>query len=205
LTVRDDLLAKLGPDPLANGRQTHAIDLQGWNSVHPYLTEAIDRHRPGVVVEVGVWKGASACTMARRIRELGCDGAVIAVDTWRGSAEHWPPASDLYDRFLSNVVAERLRDYIVPLPLDSASAANLLAMHEIQADVIHIDGAHDYLSVITDLHRWWGVLATGGTMIVDDYASPMWTSVTRAVDEFRCVMRPDGFETFQTKCRFVRV
>ena len=44
--------------------------------------------RPRIVVEVGVFKGVSVMFMGRRIRELGLDCAIIAIDTWLGSAEH---------------------------------------------------------------------------------------------------------------------
>lgn len=82
-SVRRDLLDRLwyGRDPYLGFTSSMAPDLQGWNSDHTYLTEAIDRHHPGVVVEVGVWKGASVLTMARRMRDTGCDGVVLAVDT----------------------------------------------------------------------------------------------------------------------------
>ena len=88
--VRDEILHKIwrDVDPYANTPKLPP-DIQGWNSTHRYLTDAIDHRRPDIVIEVGVWKGASVLTMARRMRDIGCDGVVIAVDTWRGSAEHW--------------------------------------------------------------------------------------------------------------------
>lgn len=80
----------------------------------------MDTQRPGVVIEIGVWKGASSITMARRLQELGMDGAVIAVDTWLGAWDHWikPEWKEelclfngyphLFEKFQANVV---MRDW----------------------------------------------------------------------------------------------
>jgi hypothetical protein len=42
-------------------------------------------------VDVGVWKGQSAVTLARAMARHVPEGAVIAVDTFLGSPEHWNP------------------------------------------------------------------------------------------------------------------
>lgn len=211
--ARDDIIATLwhGVDPFADRVPTMPPDRQGWNSDHPFLADAIDRQRPDVVVEVGVWKGASVLTMARRMREIACDGVVIAVDTWLGSAEHWlsPGAipimagrSLLYDVFASNVLIDGLSGHVLPLSLDSASASEVLARLDIRPGVIHIDAAHDYQSVSIDLKRWWRLLKPGGTLIADDYDCPAWPTVTRAVDDFVARTPHDGFAAANKKCRF---
>jgi Methyltransferase domain len=204
-----------GQDPLA-GYPVQQHDLQGWNSDHAYLAQAIDRHRPDIVVEVGVWKGASVVTMARRMREIGCNGVVIAVDTWLTSSEHWldptsgPPVARmhgyplLYFTFLGNVVAEGLQDYVVPLPLDSINAFEVLWGRNIRPSVLHVDAAHDYASVSTDLEHWWKLLLPGGTLIADDYdpAGKVWPSVGRAVDDFKARTPHEDFTALPYKCRF---
>ena len=89
--VRDDLIRTLwrGEDPLANAPRL-ARDAVGWpSSQHRYLTEAVSELRPRLVVEVGVWKGVSCIVMAHRAKQLGLDCAVIAVDTWLGTAEQF--------------------------------------------------------------------------------------------------------------------
>jgi hypothetical protein len=204
-----------GVDPLA-GYATQMQDLQGWNSDHGYLADAIDRHRPDVVVEVGVWKGASVITMARRMREIGCHGVVIAVDTWLASADHWlDPALKqqvvhmhgypmLYFIFLGNVVADGLQDYVLPLPLDSVNACEVLRARKVSPTVLHIDAGHDYASVMADLRHWWELLAPGGTLIADDYDATrrIWPEVRRAVDDFLARTPHVGFAAQSYKCRF---
>ena len=219
-SVRRDLLDRLwyGRDPYLGFTSSMARDLQGWNSDHTYLTEAIDRHRPGVVVEVGVWKGASVLTMARRMRETGCDGVVLAVDTWLGSAEHWLDANlkdlipqmngfpQLYFAFMGNVVAEGLQDYVLPLPLDSANACEVLRSRDVRPVLLHVDAAHDYAAVTADLERWWPLLQPGGTLIADDYDATyrVWETVSRAVDDFKARTPHQDFAALPYKCRFTK-
>ena len=218
--VRQELITRLwhGNDPYADFTPMMPADEQGWNSDHPYLPEAIDRYRPGLVVEVGVWKGASVFTMARRMRAVGCDGVVLAVDTWLGSREHWLHPTHrlligrqhgfplLYFQFLSNVVHAGLQEYVLPLPLDSANAAEVVRELNLAPVVIHLDAGHDYASVTADLERWWPRLAPGGMLIADDYDATgvVWTSVGRAIDDFSARTPHEAFAAQPYKCRFVR-
>lgn len=189
-------------------------DLQGWGSTHAYLTSAHETLKPRMIVEVGAWKGASVVTMAAKQRALGLDGVTVAVDTWLGSWDHWLDERwfaelgrehgypSLYRKFMNNVVASGLRDYVVPLPLDSLNAAEIVKRAGLTADLIHVDGAHDYDSVIADLRAWWPVLRPGGLLIGDSYyPATHWPGVKQAFDEFfaRRVSRP--LENASGKCR----
>jgi glycosyltransferase involved in cell wall biosynthesis/predicted O-methyltransferase YrrM len=216
--LRDEIVRRIwkGDDPFASiDAESAALDLQGWNSQHAFLREAIT-NRPRVVVEVGVWKGASVIFMASLLREMAADGVVIAVDTYLGSWEHWLNLEwraaleldagypTLFRTFQRNVVAAGVADYVVPLPLDSANAASLLDRTRISADVIHIDAAHDYGSVLADLKAWWPRLLPGGVLIADDYDEDgkYWPSVKKAVDEFvRSYSDVIAFESHMLKAR----
>lgn len=206
-----------GADPFVGFANPLPPDLQGWNSDHRFLTEAIDHYRPAVAVEIGVWKGGSVITMARRMRDAGIDGVVIAVDTWLGSAEHWLDRtfqathrqhgySLLYHQFISNVVTYGLQDYVLPLPLDSASAASVLGATRIRPTVLHVDGAHDTQSVVQDLTRWWPLILPGGTLIADDYdpTGAVWPSVQCGVNYFLSGVVHAGFEAQPYKARILK-
>ena len=204
-----------GQDPFLNFPvRDYTLDTQGWNSDHPYLVEAMTAIRPLVVVEVGVWKGGSTITMARRLRALGLDGVVIAVDTWLGSAEHW--ANDdwfgqlhmahgyprLAYQATANVLMLGLEDFVVPLPLDSRSAMHVLRHFGIRPEVVHIDGGHDYDMVMADLRAWWGHLKPGGLLIGDDYGPDgAWQDVRRAFDDFFGPLGLTPLEHHADKCR----
>lgn len=215
--VREELLARIwrGHDPFLNypGR-LYRQDRQGWGSSHPYLAEAVETLRPSVAVEVGVWKGSSVISLAAAMKALDLDGVVIAVDTWLGAWDHWIndewfahlnfsngyPA--LYQTFAANIVGEGLQDYVLPLPLDSVNAANVLRHHEIQADIVHIDGGHDYRAVTSDLREWWPMIRPGGMLIGDDY--PDWPGVKAAFDDFFGEEGKVPFDVAPPKCRIVK-
>jgi hypothetical protein len=69
--IRQDLIDRIwhGADTFADyPSTTDKADLQGWGSSHPYLAEAVQRFKPKIVVEIGVWKGGSVATLANAIR-----------------------------------------------------------------------------------------------------------------------------------------
>lgn len=219
--TRQDLISALwhGRDPFADPpADLRPLDLQGWRSVHPYLADAVSAFRPRVVVEIGTWKGASALYLARTMAEQGVAGTVIAVDTWLGAVDHWADESlfaelatehgfpSLYRTFLANVVREGMTDRVIPLPLDSVNAAELLRLRGVTADVIHLDAGHEEASVAADLRAWWPVLRPGGLFIADDYdrLGGRFPGVTRAVDAFCAETGVEGPWSERGKCKFVK-
>lgn len=193
----------------------NSSDLQGWNSDHRFLLEAVAKFESPCIVEVGVWKGASVVTMARELKRLWSDGVVIAVDTFLGSTEHYRNLDfraslriqsgypRLFDTFLGNMASEDVLDYVVPIPLDSVNAAHLLSECNVRPQVVHIDAGHDYESVSKDLNLWFGLLEPGGVVICDDYTSS-WPGVTAAVDEFILQQQVDEVEVASGKVRFTK-
>jgi predicted O-methyltransferase YrrM len=204
-----------GLDPFTGfPEHLYEMDLQGWGERHPYLTDSVSEIRPRVIVEVGVWKGASVAAMAGKLRELQTEGVVVAVDTWLGSSEHWiadhwfrqlsneqgRPA--LQKKFMANIAAKGLQDYVVPLPLDSINASHVLRQHNISIDLLHLDGGHDYQSVMADLQAWWPLVRPGGILIGDDYnTNGTWPEVREAFDQFFGRLRLAPFDILPPKCR----
>lgn len=173
------------------------VDLQGWNSEHPYLLRAIEEVGANLILELGVWKGRSVIFMAQELQRRELDAAVIAVDTWLGSREHWVRDHHfphlglmhghptLYLQFLGNILHTGVQDYVVPLPLDSLNAALVIRHFQIVPGVIHLDGGHEYETVLADLNAWWPVLSPGGVFIGDDYYTDgQWPGVIQAYGDF---------------------
>ncbi|SEA21639.1 class I SAM-dependent methyltransferase [Rubrimonas cliftonensis] len=170
------------------------VDEQGWNSRHPFFDTVIELCRPRLVIELGVWKGMSALYMADVMERLGVDGEILAIDTWLGSSEHllqerWRASlrhehgmPTIYRTFLANVMKRGHQNRITPLPMDGASAAVVLQKLGVKAQVIHIDGSHEYAACLADLRAYWSLLDAKGVLIVDDYAR--WPEVTKATCQF---------------------
>ena len=200
MPVRDDLIRLIwsGRDPFVGFPPgLYRPELQGWNSDHPYFAEALGELRPQRVVEVGVWKGTSSIGMAQMLKAANLDAAVLCVDTWLGAADHWtnpdwfPSLAVEHGQpmmmrtFMTNVVVANMHDVVVPLPLDSVNAAEVLKFHGLTVDLVHIDAGHEYGSVISDLRAWWPLLRSGGILLGDDYyTGGEWPGLRRAYDEF---------------------
>ena len=187
-----------GSDVFANYEPDAGDDLQGWNSDHPVFLTLLDEIRPTLTIDVGVWKGRSSIWLAHRLRDMKIDGAVLSVDTFLGSPEHWLTKDSplafpslrarygmprLYWQFLSNVRHYEATDWIVPLPQTSGNAAVILRTLGVRAGIIHIDAAHEYDAVLADAVAFWDVLEPGGALVGDDYA-PGWPGVVEAAHTF---------------------
>lgn len=175
------------------------LDLHGWGGERPWFSDVIKKNKPKVIIEIGTWKGQSAVTMAKALRDNKIDGKVICVDTWLGSTEHWDKKSNkktrwgslkhdhgyptLYFQFLANVKKEELEKYIIPIPNTSWVAAKLLQKNKVKADIIYIDASHEYEPVKMDLNIYWDLLKEGGILCGDDY-SKNWPGVKKAANEF---------------------
>jgi hypothetical protein len=196
-TPAQDLMKRLhGTDIYAGFVPTFPEDLQGWNSHHPVFIRAISELKPAVVIDVGVWKGASTLFLADALHRHGDGGVVIAVDTFLGSWEHGIVGSELYgliprrhglslqyEQFMTNVVRSNAQDRIIPFPQSSTAAATILRHAGVTAGLIHIDASHDYEDVLRDARAYWEILEPGGYLVGDDY-HPTWPGVVQAADEF---------------------
>jgi len=170
------------------------VDMQGWNSRHPFFDVAISLVKPSLIIELGVWKGMSSIHMAKLLKAKKLPGQILSIDTWLGSSNHLAISGrrselmpefgypTVYTTFLSNVVSSGHHDRIVPLAMDGNSAAYALKRLQIKAGVIHIDASHEYGAALSDFRTYWPLLADDGILIADDYGS--WPGVTRALLEF---------------------
>lgn len=179
------------------------LDLRGWGAeerIFDFLNKDFEKH---IFVDVGVWKGQSSINMAKTIQSLNLDGAVISIDTFLGSIEHFDYIQDsgqdnfaknlfervaggrpnLYEIFLNNILYLDLQDLIIPLPQTSSNAAKMLKLNKINPTFIYIDASHEYDDVKKDINDYFNILEKNGVMVCDDY-SLGWAGVKKAVDEF---------------------
>lgn len=170
-----------------NLKRLHSFNEGGWYLNGPRLEELIRDRKVNTIIEIGCWLGLSTRHMASL---LPSGGKVYAVDHWKGSAEHQIGEGcfslvlfHLYERFLSNVIHAQLTDKIIPIRMDSLSAAKLFA--ELKPfekfDLIYIDASHDYESVISDIRAWYPFVKGHGILCGDDWHHP---PIVQAVSEF---------------------
>ncbi|MCT0229502.1 class I SAM-dependent methyltransferase [Synechococcus sp. CS-1324] len=145
--------------------------------------------RPGSILEIGSWMGASAMAWCEAAIPLNADAKVYCVDTWLGSVEHYlnnegawadgewgfkrlaiePYGPTFFDDFLWNVHANGYADQILPFRADSQSALSLFANQKLHFDVIYVDGAHDTYSVFKDVSNALKIVSPDGLICGDDF------------------------------------
>lgn len=172
------------------------FDNDGWMDSNVMRIFEKVRH-PELFIEVGSWKGRSAIAFATELQKV--NAKLLCVDTWLGAPEFWTWGRHQQERgeslriqhgypsvfftFLSNVFHKKLQNTIRPFPISSVEGAKVLKFHNVVADAIYIDGAHEKESVARDLRAYFPLLRHGGVMFGDDY-SCHWEGVVEAVNEF---------------------
>lgn len=175
-------------------------DLRGWNSNHPIFAELVKEVQPNVYIECGVWKGLSLWNVANLTKELGT--TLYACDTWLGGIDHMMSGAEvdrvkkdkwgypmLYHQFLWNMAGTGHEDRIFPVVQTSVNAARLLRSKGVVADLIYIDGSHEWPDAYLDMEEYWKLLRRGGIMFGDDIRFP---GVGRSVMHFDSVMGTDA-------------
>jgi len=172
------------------------FDAHGWGGQSPAFHDLISKVKPGLIIEVGTWKGASALKMAEVTRDLGLNTQLVCVDTWLGALEFWTDQADperflslqlrhgypsIYYQFLANVCHQGFQDRIIPFPQTASIAALWFRQYGIKADLIYLDGSHEEEDVYQDLCNYWEILADHGILFGDDYT---WDGVRLAVERF---------------------
>jgi predicted O-methyltransferase YrrM len=163
------------------------------------LQSVVEQEKPSLIIEVGSFLGWSAWGMSSKMKELNVDGVTICVDSWMGGADHWQEATfnkesrikrkngypTFYYNFLANMCYAGMQETVLPFAYPSITAAVILQKvfkeNNLRADMIYIDGSHEYWDVILDLTNYWPLLKDRGVMFGDD-----WTcgDVERAVTDF---------------------
>lgn len=170
-------------------------DTHGWNGKSEFFCQTIKKLLPDTIIEVGTWKGQSAITMGKCCKDFSLSSKIYCVDTWLGAIEFWTDLShteernliqkngypQIYYQFLSNVVHNKLEDFIIPFPNTSLIAARFFKKNNITSKMIYIDGSHDEDDVYMDIKYYYDILEKGGIMFGDDYS---WYQVRNAVNKF---------------------
>jgi hypothetical protein len=182
----------------------HLVDLQGWvnagfDTVLEHICESL-RGKEVTFFEVGTWKGPSAARIVTQSLKAGLTlRKLVCIDTWLGSGEfltwglndphrggslmHVGGYPTVFHTFTMNMKVLGLHDVVVPLPISSVQAVEVLTYYGLKADVIYVDASHEYEAVKADLEAYHQLLLPGGFLWGDDYTQG-WDGVRRAVDSF---------------------
>lgn len=163
------------------------------------LQHIVEQENPSLIIEVGSFLGWSAWGMSSKMKELNPEGVTICVDSWMGGADHWQEATfnkesrikrkngypTFYYNFLANMCYAGMQETIIPFAYPSITAAIILQKifeeNQLQADMIYVDGSHEYWDVILDLTNYYPLVKEGGLIFGDDWTCD---DVQKAVNDF---------------------
>lgn len=131
--------------------------------------------RPELIVEVGVWQGASLIPMALAVRAVG-RGRIVAVDAWEklasiagqveeGDVKWWSGVDhdEAYATFVRALAEEGLSQFVEVVRARSDDYVPPTGV-----GLFHCDGNHGEQAV-KDVQRFMPKMAGGGVIVMDDY------------------------------------
>lgn len=169
-----------------------ASKIDGWMSEAELQWLAERASERSIVVEIGSWMGRSSKAMGSVVA-----GKLFCVDNWfegtpkqaKYNETEWAESQiqgpdALCAKFKANVAPEMASGKIVLMRMKSVDAAVEIQKHldGRKADMVFIDGSHDYLRVLEDISAWRKLVVPGGILCGHDYRSPFY-GVCRAVNE----------------------
>lgn len=152
--------------------------VEGWlrHDEKPFLYESA-LHAPGVVVEIGSWKGRSTTLMGCAVKSTG--NRIYAVDPF-GKPEKMDvlPFYDLwkeqgqdehYEDFIRNITEQGVADVVVPIRAMSSDAIEIYKdKYNEPIGFLFIDGCHHRDFVQQDFDLWSPFVVKGGIVAFHD-------------------------------------
>lgn len=149
------------------------IDSENWFDFQEIYKMVVEKFSENShFVEVGVWKGKSACFMAVEIINSGKNIVFDCVDSWSYLTTQTDISEgayhNLFEIFLKNITP--VKDVINIKKGISWEISN--EYNDNSLDFIFIDAGHDYDSVKRDITNWLPKLKKNGIIAGHDYEFP---------------------------------
>jgi predicted O-methyltransferase YrrM len=141
---------------------------QGWFSdedinAYRHLVECVPSG--GTIVELGVWKGRSLCSIADIIKRKKLN--VYAVDTFQGADSEPDTYKEAKEVNLQNVFLKNIRMFGVNPSIYAMTTEQASKEIDTTFDLVFIDADHSYDAIRMDLDNW--ITKCCGTIAGHDY------------------------------------
>lgn len=136
-----------------------------WIEHTPFAAWLIGAARPGTVVELGTYLGASFLAFCQAARRLDQPVRCFAVDTWQGDDHTGPYGQEIFEAVSAKATAS-YPDIATLLRMRFDEA--LGRFEDGSVDVLHIDGFHTYEAVAADFHSWLPKMSPRGIVLFHD-------------------------------------
>jgi hypothetical protein len=155
--------------------------IEGWfdfDDIYELALRRCSAKKPARFVEVGAYKGRSACYMTERLAETGLPVRFDVVDTFAGDDD--VGHGDLWPEFAANLERAGLLSRLTTHRRTSVEAAR--RFEDQSLDFVFIDARHTFEAVCDDLAAWWPKIKPGGLIAGHEYVHA--PGVRAAVDAF---------------------
>ena len=142
-------------------------DVLAWHRHIPFAFWCIAELRPGIVVELGTYKGDSYCAFCQAVDRLSIGSRCFAVDTWEGDEHSGKYGPEVYEE-LAACHDPRYGHFsvLVKSTFDNA----VIQFGDSCIDLVHIDGSHTYDAVRHDFETWMPKLSRDALVLLHDTA-----------------------------------
>jgi GT2 family glycosyltransferase len=136
-----------------------------WVEHIPFAFELINKLRPAVIVELGVFHGVSYFSFCQAVQASELSSTCYGIDSWYGD-EH---ASFLNEDVFEKVSSYNHENYAAFSHLiRSEFSAALNSFGDKSIDLLHIDGLHTYEAVKNDFETWLPKLSDSSIVLFHD-------------------------------------
>ncbi|MCX6901542.1 MAG: class I SAM-dependent methyltransferase [Verrucomicrobia bacterium] len=159
---------------------------QGVSVRHAYMRALVEEECARIgdgsyrILEIGSWAGGSAITWASAVQSFNKGrGCVVCVDPWESYVDNLVrdaevyqamdaalKSGDIFNLFLHNIRSSGFYSLIKVMRGQSGDILPLLKPETF--DLVFVDGAHDYASVVADLKNASPLVRDGGILCGDD-------------------------------------
>jgi O-antigen biosynthesis protein len=146
-------------------RPDRLTEIDAWHEHIPFAFFLVELQQPGVLVELGTWKGDSYCAFCQAVDALSLPTQCYAVDLWKGDDHTGPYPEQHYEELkayhdarygaFSRLVRSSFDDAIEQFAVGSV-------------DLLHIDGCHRYEVVKRDFEAWQSRLSERAIVLLHD-------------------------------------
>ena len=173
--------------------QSSQIDFKELDIIVRELKRVVGNDIDGDVAEFGCYLGATSIILARTLKSIGKDRLLYVYDSFAGLPEKTrQDFSPLGVNFKAGELLASKKQFIknmlqagVPMPRIKKAWFSELKSDDLPKKVAFafLDGDY-YASIVDSLRLLEPILASGSTIVVDDYANSSLPGVARAVDEW---------------------
>jgi methyltransferase family protein len=121
---------------------------------------------PGLVVELGSWKGTSFYSFCQAVKDTKSKTKLIAVDTWQGDSHAGHFGDKVFNDF--NAILTKYYNGVSASHLRKSFNEAVNDFEDQTIDILHIDGFHTYQAVSNDFNTWKSKMKANGVILFHD-------------------------------------